>query len=139
MKPTWRDVMLLVALQAAASLACTLLLAVLGIADGSQNWVSIIGAMMGAQVFGILREKKRPGFVVAHKHQLALSSTLFQVAIALGAVVASKPPAGEAKVSTSTLIVLMSVAGLLSYGLTRWGLRMGIRYVEKSAAEERPR
>src|SRR5690349_5122490 len=49
MKPTWRDVLLLVALQAAASVACTLLLAILGIADGSQNWVSIVGAMMGAQ------------------------------------------------------------------------------------------
>ena len=39
MKPTWRDVLLLVALQFAASLAVTLLLVLLRINDGSNSWV----------------------------------------------------------------------------------------------------
>ena len=63
MKPTWRDVLLLVALQFGACVAIALLLALLRINDGSNSWVGLVGGIMGAQVFTILRERRRPGLV----------------------------------------------------------------------------
>ena len=134
MKPTWRDVLLLVALQFGASMAVSVLLALLRINDGSNSWVGIVGAMIGAQVFAIMREKKRPGFVPASAHELAAGSSVFEAA--LGAVfllLARKT--GLVQISGSGLIMLMTLTVLLNYGLTRWGLRLGIRYVEKAAAE----
>lgn len=137
MKPTWRDVLLLVALQFAASLAVTLLLAALKINDGSNSWVGIVGAMMGAQVFAILREKKRPGLVPACAHQLALSSTVVEVSLATGALMAVRRATGQGPLGPGAILLVMSLTILINYGLTRTGLRLGIRYVQKAAAERK--
>jgi hypothetical protein len=134
MKPTWRDVLLLVALQFGASMAVSVLLALLRINDGSNSWVGIVGAMIGAQVFGIMREKKRPGFVPASAHELAAGSSVFEAALGAAFFLAARK-AGLVHISGSGFIVLMALTVLLNYGLTRWGLRLGIRYVEKAAAE----
>ena len=137
MKPTWRDVLLLVALQFAASLAVTLLLVALKINDGSNSWVGIVGAMMGAQVFAILREKKRPGLVPACAHPLALSSALFEVSLGTTVLLLLREAAGQPRLDLASIVFVMALTTLINYGLTRTGLRLGIRYVEKAAAERK--
>jgi hypothetical protein len=134
MRPTWRDVLLLVALQFAASMAITVLLALLRINDGSNTWVGIVGAMIGAQVFAIMREKKRPGFVPATLHELAFAGSVFEAALGAAFFLAARK-AGIVHLSNGGFVLLMALTVLLNYGLTRWGLRLGIRYVAKAAAE----
>jgi hypothetical protein len=135
MRTTWRDVLLLVALQFGASLAISVLLALLRINDGSNSWVGIVGAMIGAQVFAILREKKRPGFVPASAHELSIGSSAFEASLGAVFFLAARK-AGLVQVSGGGFAVLIMLTVLLNYGLTRWGLRLGIRYVQKAAAEK---
>jgi hypothetical protein len=134
MKPTWRDVLLLVVLQFAACIAIALLLALLKINDGSNSWVGLVGGIMGAQIFTILRERKRPGLVAAAAHELAMQSTGVEVAMA-GLLLLLMRGSLKVPLSGSALVVVMAFTMLVNYALTRWGLRMGVRYLERAAAE----
>jgi hypothetical protein len=44
---------------------------------------------------------------------------------------------GQLKVqlSGSALVLIMAFTMLVNYALTRWGLRMGVRYLARAAAE----
>jgi len=134
MKPTWRDVLLLVALQFGACVAIALLLALLRINDGSNSWVGLVGGIMGAQVFTILRERRRPGLVAAAAHELALQSTGVEVGIA-GLLLYLLRAQMKVQMSGSALVLVVGFTMLVNYALTRWGLRMGVRYLARAAAE----
>jgi hypothetical protein len=134
MKPTWRDVLLLVALQFGACVAIALLLALLRINDGSNSWVGLVGGIMGAQVFTILRERRRPGLVAAAAHELALQSTGVEVGIA-GLLLYLMRAQMKVQMSGSALVLVVGFTMLVNYALTRWGLRMGVRYLARAAAE----
>jgi hypothetical protein len=91
--------------------------------------------MIGGQVFAILSEKRQPGLVRAFAHELALRSTVVEAALG-GAFLLAARKAGIIQFSGGGFVVLVALTVLLNYGLTRWGLRMGVRYVEKAAAEK---
>ena len=59
---------------------------------------------------------------------------MFEVALGSVFFVAARK-AGIIQISGGGFVMLMMLTVLVNYGLTRWGLRMGIRYVEKAAAE----
>ena len=89
---------------------------------------------MGAQVFTILRERKRPGLVAVAAHELALQSTGVEIAFA-GVLLFLMRGQLKVQLSGSALVLIMAFTMLVNYALTRWGLRMGVRYLARAAAE----
>jgi hypothetical protein len=136
MKPLLRDALLLVGLELGISALMAGILAVLPFGSGSGSWVGVVGGMVGAQTFVMLREKRQPGGLDPKTfHRLALAATLGQViagalVFALLRLVAPPPSdeeGGFLALPASWLAGTAVVGALVAYVATRLGLRMGLK------------
>jgi hypothetical protein len=132
-KPTARDVVLLLALQVCISALGAGILALLPFNAGPGSWVGGLGIMVGAQSFVVFKARKHPDAFDggAYSHRLALYAALGQLALgglaAVGIAVAAPQVLDSLGVGTVVFILVVAgLAGLLTYGLTRWGFRMGL-------------
>ena len=107
---------------------------------GSQGWVGAVGALIGAHVFTVWKEKRVPGFVTDKVHRLSIAAAVLQIQIAaafgLLLLVSDVELRAtlERELSPSTIILLVAgvlvIGGLLVYACTRFGLRMGLKSLE---------
>lgn len=147
MKPTLRDVAVLAGLQVGISALMTAVISLLpstgggGGGGGSNSWVGAVGAMIGAQSFVMLDGRKRPGRVsapgFAHRLSLwAVAAQLVLAALAAG-ILAAVSPAALAQAATSLggwWAVVLGVAVVLTYAMTRVGVRMGVKNLARAQA-----
>src|SRR5262245_13149960 len=84
MKPTLRDVLLLLGLQFGIAALAAGILAVLPISSGSHSWVAGLAALIAAQSFAMIKDRKHPGTVGApgYAHRLAVGVTIAQLVLA---------------------------------------------------------
>ena len=133
MKPSARDVAILLALQVGLSAIMAAVLALLPFDTGSRSWVAGVGVMVGTQAFAQLSVKRHPdGFGPGYAHRLALAAALGQLVIGglFAAALVGADPSIVAKLGmrpATFVLVIVVVAGPLTYGLTRWGFRSGLR------------
>ncbi len=143
--PRLRDVLWLVGLQIGIGAIATVLLAVLPIHGGSGGWTAGLGVIIGAQSFVVLKEKKEPGTLVApYPHWLAVWAAVAQLfvgALVAIAVAVAQPEVLEGLGLGAGVFVLLvaGIAGPLTYGLTRWGLRIGLRAVRRAKPTAAPK
>jgi hypothetical protein len=132
-KPSARDVAILLALQVGLSVVMAAVLALLPFDTGSGSWVAGVGIMVGAQAFVQVSAKRHPdGFGPGYAHRLALAAAIGQLVIGglFAAAVVVADPSIVTKVGMSPaafVLLIVVVAGPLTYGLTRWGFRTGVR------------
>lgn len=137
MKPSAREVAILLALQVGLSAVMAAVLALLPFDTGSGSWVAGVGIMVGAQAFVQLAAKRHPdGFGPGYAHRLALAAAVGQLVIGglFAAVVVGADASSVAKLGigpAAFVLVVVGVAGPLAYGLTRWGFRTGVRAVAR--------
>ncbi len=142
-RPTPRDVLLLVGLQIGIGAIAGALVAALPIHGGSGGWTAGLGVLVGSQAFVIHKEKKEPGSIVGpYAHWLALWAALAQLVVgALFAIAATVawPEAIEGLGLGASVFVLIvaAIAGPLTYGLTRWGVRMGLKAAQRAKPRTR--
>jgi hypothetical protein len=124
---------MLLALQVGLSAVMAAVLALLPFDTGSGSWVAGVGIIVGTQAFVQLSVKRHPnGFGPDYAHRLALAAAVGQLAIGglFAAAVVGADASIVAKLGMSPaafVLVILVVAGPLTYGLTRWGFRMGVR------------
>lgn len=107
---------------------------------GTQSWVGAVGAMIGAHVFVLWKEKRAPGFIADKLHRLSLAAAVLQVQIAaaLGLVLLATDPELRAllerELSPGLIVALVAgvlvVGGVLVYACTRFGLKLGLKSLE---------
>ncbi|HLK88566.1 MAG TPA: hypothetical protein VKZ18_01655 [Polyangia bacterium] len=139
MKPSARDIAILLALQMGISAVMAVLLALLPFDAGSGSWVAGVGIIVGSQSFVQLSVKRYPdGFGPGYAHRLGLAAAVGQLVI--GGLAAAAVVVGDASVvaklgisPAAFVLIIVAVAGPLAYGLTRWGFRIG----ERAAARMR--
>jgi hypothetical protein len=142
-KPTLRDVLLLVGLQIGIGAIAGALVAALPIHGGSGGWTAGLGVLVGSQAFVIHKEKKEPGRIVGpYAHWLALWAAVAQLVVgALFAIAATVawPEAIEGLGLGAGMFVLIvaAIAGPLTYGFTRWGVRMGLKAAQRAKPRTR--
>ena len=142
MKPTPRDLLLLLGLQVGIGLLMGVVVALLPFGSGSGAWVAAVGAMIGAQSFVLFKERKQPGsFVPGFAHRLALGATAGQLVLAgvYAAFFVTPETVHDLGINVGVFLALVvGISAPLAYGLTRWGLRMGLSNVErmKKAADK---
>jgi hypothetical protein len=141
MKPTLRDVLLLLGLQLGTAAAALVILALLPIPTGSNSWIGGVAVLIGGQSFPFIKERKSPGSVATpgFAHRLALAASLGQLmlAAAFAGVVALVAPDDAARIAAQMgwwLAVVVAVSVPLCYGLTRWGLALGLRNLTRAKA-----
>lgn len=145
-QPRLLDTLTLVGLQLAVSLAIAAVLLVLPFdVPGNGSWVGAVGTLSGAHILGLRKETKEPGSVQKLAHRLALGATVIQIGLAgvvacvTLLVLGSDFRGADALLTPAgALIGLLTflIGGLLVYGFTRFGLRLGIKGAE--AERNRP-
>lgn len=146
-RPTLRDVLLLLALQVGLGLAIAAIVDLLPVTTRAQNWTTVIGLMVGTQVFATIKERRRPGTVGSpgFGHHLALRATVGQLLLAalFGAfakiVWPDEVDATVAQLGWGLIGIIACIAVLLCYGVTRAGLSTVLRSLArvKAAAARR--
>jgi hypothetical protein len=96
-----------------------------------------VGVMSGALAFTQFKEKRDPGrFVGSFSHWLALWSAVAQLAIGLPflviVVVTSTNFAPFGVSAGAFVLIVTAIACPLAYGLTRLGIRMGVRLTARA-------
>jgi hypothetical protein len=140
-KPTLRDVAVLAGLQVGISALMSAVISLLPSTGGTNSWVGAVGAMVGAQSFVMLDGKKRPSRVSApgFAHRLSMWAVAVQLVLAALAagILAAVSPETFAK-AAATLggwwAVVVVVAVVLTYAMTRVGLRMGLKNLARAQA-----
>ena len=140
-RPTFRDMAALVGMQLGIALVAAGIVSLLPL-KGSQTWVGAVGALAGAHVFTLWKEKHSPGFVADKVHRLSIAAAVLQIQIAaafgllllftddqLRRMLEHELSAG---VIVGIIAGVMVVGGLLVYACTRFGLRMGLKSIEAS-------
>lgn len=140
-RPTRRDVLILVAFQLGGGVIAALLAAVLP-GDASVG-MTAVGLMVGAHAFAHFKQSREPGcFVGSFAHWLAVWAALAQIAIGVPimAVVVMAQPEVPFGVSTGTfLLVVTAITGPLVYGVTRMGIRMALRFGPRAKTAAEPK
>jgi hypothetical protein len=137
MKPTLRDVLLVIAFQIGAGMLFAGIQAVLPI--DKNPGLSCVAAMCGSMAFVQLKEKRDPGrFVGSYAHQLALRATLLQVAaglpIAIVLALTLDPDFAAPFRAVPFLLVVSAIALPVGYLTTRLGFRMGLSAATRGRA-----
>lgn len=138
-RPTFRDMAALVGMQLGISAVAAGIVSLLPL-DGSQSWVGAVGAMTGAHLFTLWKEKRSPGFVADKMHRLSLAAAVLQVQIAaaLGLLLLVTDQelraTLERELSPGLIVLLVAgvlvVGGVLVYACTRFGLKLGLKSLE---------
>jgi hypothetical protein len=138
-RPSFRDMAVLVGMQLGVSVIAAGIVSLLPL-QGSQGWVGAVGALTGAVMFTLWKEKRTPGFVANKVHRLAIAAAVLQIQIAAAfGLLLMLSDSGlrttlERELSPGTIVLLIAgvlvVGGLLVYACTRFGLRMGLKSIE---------
>lgn len=137
--PSVVDALVLLALQIAVAAAGALVLHFLPLDTGSGSWVSGVGVMVGAQTFGMQKERKQPGVLSSsYIRRLAAYAALGQLVVGALFFVVFTPDLLMALSADPTTRVLIGIgiaafALALVYGLSLFGLKQGRKIAQRSA------
>jgi hypothetical protein len=137
MKPSRRDVVLLLSLQIGGAVVLAALVTLLPMGTGSNGWVGLVGVALGAQSFILFASKRHPdGLDKTYLHWLAVWAALAQGVLGAlfgGAAVLVFVATGTPLPEYWGWLVLAGALGIpLAYLVTRLGLRMGLRLAARS-------
>jgi len=137
-RPTRRDVLLLVSFQLGGGVIAAVASALLP--GDSGVGMTAVGLMVGAHAFAHFKQSREPGcFVGSFAHWLAVWAAVAQIAIGvpiLAVVVTTQPEVPFGMSAGTFLLVVTAITGPLVYGVTRMGFRLALRFGSRAKTAE---
>lgn len=126
--PTISEIGLLFIMQLGFSLVGTVIMAVLAVPAGSGSWVSVVAAMLGAQIYAVFVNKKYPGRLTKpFSVRLALAAAVLHTVIGAAVLLFFVLPELGQQDGLLAMFFALPLAFGATYGLSLWGLRLGMR------------
>jgi hypothetical protein len=129
-RSVWRWVFTLFGLQFIVGAVMALIVELLPFELGSTAWIGVVAAMVGAQLWGQICEKRVPGYVLSHRRTLTLGATACQTAF--GAVLLLG--LGILEMPLPWKLGSLAVGALLCFLVTWSGLGQGVKLAGRASA-----